>query len=68
MPTNRSSYALTPARRESIENQRQFLMELDEADPVALAAALAALDPDVVSDDDVEQDEFHLAREYRRRK
>jgi hypothetical protein len=67
MPRNRQSYALTPARRESIEKQRRFLLELDDADPGALAAALAAIDPDVVSDDDLEQDEFHLAREYRQR-
>lgn len=62
-----SKYALTPARRESLERQRQFLLQLDESDPVAVAAALAALDPDLIDEEDLDQDEYHWAREYQNR-
>ena len=67
MSKHRSGYVLRPERRQEIERQRQFVSALDEADPDAAQGALAALNPDVLTDDDIEQDEFHLAREYRRR-
>jgi len=62
---------LAPEQRHYLEFQRMLLAEGDNTEPSKDGAdideAMAYLDPDVVADEDVQQDDFHLSREYRRR-
>jgi hypothetical protein len=58
---------LHPRRRAYLERQREFLSDLEEADPEGLALAQAALDPDAATEDELDQDDHHLATEFRYR-
>jgi hypothetical protein len=56
---------LRPEQRAYLEAQRELLRGLPHSDDVA--QALEELDPERVSAEDVEEDDFHLSREYRNR-
>ena len=58
---------LTPEHAAALARQRQFLLELEDVDEDARQAALAALDPQSLTDADLDQDAAHLAQEYRSR-